>query len=86
MSEAHLLDTSTWSIWLVSLVPGILQVPLQMSFLGNHVRKTLKLLIVAYCANLRPLLFVTACRLCLPIMSLYRFPCQVWHWNHLVLW
>ena len=33
--------------------------------------KTLKIFVVAYSTNLSPLLFVTSCRLCLRVMSLY---------------
>ena len=71
VSVVHLLDTNMWSIWLVSLVPGIFQVHLCMSFLGYEVLRTLKLLVVAYCTNRSPLLLVVSCRLCLPMMSLY---------------
>jgi len=71
ISVAHLLDTNIWSIWLVSLVPGIFQVPFCISFLGYHVLRTLNLLVVAYCTSLKPLLFVVSCRLCPPMMSLY---------------
>ena len=60
---AHLLDTNMWSIWLVSSVLGIFQVPLCMSFLGYQVLRTLKLLVVAHCTNQNPLLLVVSRRL-----------------------
>ena len=71
ISVAHLLDTNTRSIWFVSLVPGIFQVPLYMSFLCYQVLRTLKLLVVVYCTNRNPLLLVVSCRICLPMVSLY---------------
>src|SRR5215469_2444193 len=70
ISVAHLLDTNMWSIWLVSSVPGIFQVPLCMSFLGYQVLRTLKLIVVAYCTNRNPLLLLVPCRLCLSVVSL----------------
>ena len=79
ISVVHLLDTSIWSIWLASLVPGIFQVSLWISFLGYHVLKTLKLLVLEYWTNLRPLLFVISCKLCLPVMSLYRVSQNLCH-------
>jgi hypothetical protein len=63
--------TSTWSIWLVWFPSDDFYVTLCFFLWENIVLLNTKLLLIAKSIRLRPLLFVTSCKIWWPMVDLY---------------